>query len=201
MTEATRLDAFPVPLYIMNIAEETGNLNNDLVKDINWIVNTQTQERTGVGVKQTISGLEESVESFTQLAEILSNLSTQLLGRETTAEHFWANSTDSGFHMPHAHRIGEHMWNGVYFPSGDADWTYESSSSPKAGSLVILDPLEFVKSGVADEETDRYPYWGNPICIAPKAGTLALFPVYLPHMVTPAEGPRKSVAFYLRFMK
>ena len=94
MTEATRLDAFPVPLYIMNIAEVMGNLNNDLVKDINRVVNTQTQERTGVDVKQTISGLEASVESFTQLADILSDVSTQLLGRKTTAEHLWANSTE-----------------------------------------------------------------------------------------------------------
>ena len=199
MTEATRLDAFPIPLYIMNIATEMEELNKELVKDINWIVNAQTQQRTGVGVEQTISGLEDSVESFTQLADILSNVSSQLLGRESKAEYLWANSTKDGFHMPHSHRIGDHMWNGVYFPYGEADWTYESSSSPKSGSLVLLDPLEFVKSGVADEQTDRYPHWGNPICIAPKAGTLVLFPVYLPHMVTPADGPRKSVAFYLRF--
>lgn len=199
MTEATRLDAFPIPLYITNINVDMEGHNKELCKDINWIVNAQTQQRTGVGVDQTISGLEDSVESFTQLAEIISNVSTQLLGRPTKAEHFWANSTTDGFHMPHSHRFGEHMWNGVYFPMGETDWTYESSSNPKPGSLVLLDPMEFVKSGVADEHTDRYPYWGNPICVAPKEGTLVLFPIYLPHMVTPAEGQRKSIAFYLKF--
>ena len=196
MTEATRLDAFPVPLFITNINVLMEGHNKELVKDIDN--DPSVQQRTGVGVTQTKAGLEEYHYSFMRLKDIISNVSSQLLGREAIAEHFWANSTETGFHMPHAHRIGDYMWNGVYFPYGEADWTYESSSTPRPGSLVLLDPLEFVKSGVADEKTDRYPYWGNPICVAPKAGTLVLFPVYLPHMVTPADGRRCSIAFYLR---
>ena len=197
MTEAIRLDAFPVPLFIINIAEDMVDLNQELVSVIDE--DPSAQQRTGIGVTQTKAGLEQHHHSFMKLNDVISDASTQLLGRKVKAEHFWANSTEDGFHMPHSHRIGDYMWNGVYFPYGEADWTYESSSTPRPGSLVLLDPLEFVKSGVADEQTDRYPYWGNPICVAPKAGTLALFPVYLPHMVTPAEGTRKSVAFYLRF--
>jgi hypothetical protein len=196
MTEVHKVDAFPVPLFIMNLAEVMGTLNDDLVRDIEN--DPSVQQRTGVGVTQTEAGLEQRHHSFGQLKDVISDASTQLLGREVHAEHFWANSTEDGFHMPHAHRIGNYMWNGVYFPYGDTDWIYESSSTPRPGSLVLLDPLEFVKAGVADEHTDRYPYWGNPICVAPKAGTLALFPVYLPHMVTPADGPRRSIAFYLR---
>lgn len=198
MSEAIKLDAFPIPLYILNIADQTKDMNRGLVKEIEE--NKTHQQRTGVGVNQTRAGMEEHHFFFMQLQSTVNDVASQMLGRQVYSESFWANSTENGYHMPHSHRIGDYMWNGVYFPCGETDWFYESSSTPRAGSLVLLDPLEFVKSGVADIETPRYPYWGNPICIAPKEGTLVLFPVYLPHMVTPADGPRKSVGFYLRFL-
>jgi hypothetical protein len=196
--KADKLDAFPIPLYILNIADQTKDMNRGLVKEIEEY--GHHQQRTGIGVDQTRSGMEEHHYFFMQLQSIISDVATQVLGRKTSAESFWANSiNESGYHMPHSHRIGNYMWNGVYFPCGDSDWHYESSSTPREGSLVLLDPLEFVKQGVADDKTDRWPYWGNPVCVAPKEGTLVIFPVYLPHMVTPTTRPRKSVAFYLRF--
>lgn len=202
--QATKLDAFPIPLFVFDIGAPATELNDALLCDLERELGSDTQTRTGVDASQSYAGLESKYQSFSALQDILGDVSSQLLERECKAEHLWGNTLTEphGFHMPHSHRIGNYMWNGVYFPMSLDGPAIQSSSHPPAGSLVLLDPLEFVKSGVADESTDRYPYWGNPICITPKAGTMVLFPVYLPHMVTPlgVRKQRASVAFYLKWI-
>ena len=202
--QATKLDAFPIPMFLFDIGAPATELNEALLCDLERELRVDTQTRTGVNADQSPAGLESKYQSFSALRDILGQASSQLLERKCTAEHLWGNTITQphGFHMPHSHRIGNYMWNGVYFPMTLDGPALHSSSQPPEGSLVLLDPLEFVKSGVADEDTDRYPYWGNPICITPKAGTMVLFPVYLPHMVTPIgqHDSRTSIAFYLRFL-
>ena len=210
MTNATRIDAFPIPLFTFDMSSETDDLNKELLRETQIALRGQTETRTGVDAVQTVAGLENQYSSFAALQGIISEVSTQLLERGCVAEPLWTKmiTEPHGYHMPHSHRIGNYMWNGIYFPMSLDGPPVNSSSQPPAGSLVLLDPLEFVKSGVADEKTERYPYWGNPICITPKAGTLVLFPVYLPHMVAPvgkqmietSDSYRTSVAFYLRFV-
>ena len=213
------LDIFPIPIMIGTLGEESRELNRQLIEDSKRAFNEiNTEQRSGVGVDQTISGLENYYESFRTLGVIISQCSkTRLQGsQEISTEGFWVNrnTNKSAFHMPHSHSFKKYMWTGVYFPTSgfingkaisdnenlDEIADLKSSSQPSPGALTLLDPLEFAKSGICEPEIPRYPYWGNPIVIPPKEGTFVIFPTYLTHMVTPTNEDnfyRLSTAFYL----
>jgi len=219
-----RLDSFAIPISIGTFGESSRELNTQICLDSERAFNeVEVEERTGVGIEQTISGLEKHYDSFKTLADIITEYSRPLIGETGTlntdinAEFFWANrnTNRSAFHMPHSHQLDGYMWTGVYFPtSGWRDGNpisenqdlnkitkITSKTQPSPGDLTILDPLQFVKTGTATKKTNRYPYWGNPICIPPKEGTIVMFPTYLPHLVTPTEEDnfkRLSIAFYVR---
>jgi len=218
------IDAFAIPINVGTLGESSRELNRKLVEDtFHAYDNVEIEERTGIHIEQTISGLERNYVSYQALASILSEYSKQIVKHTGThntdiqAEFFWANinRNPSAFHMPHAHQLDGYMWTGVYFPTSgwkdgkeiseeqnlDEVVDITSRTQPLPGSLTLMDPLHFVKTGVATKRTDRYPYWGNPITIEPKEGTVVLFPTYLPHLVTPTESEnftRMSIAFYVR---
>lgn len=214
------MDIFAVPISVTNFGEESRDLNKQLLYDCERIYeDEQTEQRTGIGVHQSKTGLETKYDSFQRLQKIISSASKDTVQRGGTqssnvqATGFWINiNTDPcAYNMPHSHSFS-YMWTGVYFPTSGFDNNHEissdqdldefteilSSSKPNPGSLVLLDPNEHTKSGIADRNTSRYPYWGNPICITPREGTLVIFPSYLPHMVTPTckdHFKRISIAF------
>ncbi len=216
------LAAFPIPISYATLGEESRALNAILLKDIFDSVNGKpTQLRSGVGVRQTIGSLEEQYESFKELKEIIEEVSRGIVeysksgGSKISVEAFWANVNNDpfAFHMPHSHTV-KYMFTGVYFPSSgiskgvhlssrqnlDEPVVLQSKSQPDPGSLVLLDPLEFVKNAISIGETSRYPFFGHPISVTPKEATLVIFPSYLPHMVTPTKDPnltRVSIAFNL----
>lgn len=218
------LDAFPIPISIGSLGEASRELNKSLCEDSDKAFNeVEIEERTGIGIRQTISGLESKYKSFDRLSRIITEYAKDTVFKTGTkntdirSEYFWVNENTnrSAFHMPHSHQLDGYMWTGVYFPSSgwkngkaisdnqnlDEMTTISSKTQPGPGDLTLLDPLQFVKTGVATKRTDRYPYWGNPICITPKEGTLVLFPTYLPHLVTPTDEDdfkRLSIAFYVR---
>lgn len=224
MANIANLDVFPIPISVGTLGEGSRELNAKLCEDsFRAFDEVEVEERTGIGIEQTVSGLERNYESFDTLGKILTEYSKNTVfsaGTSNTdikAEFFWANrnTNKSAFHMPHSHQLDGYMWTGVYFPtsgwrgdvaiskSQDLDELVDitSRTQPEPGSLTLLDPLQFVKTGVATKKTARYPYWGNPITITPKEGTVVLFPTYLPHLVTPTEEDdftRLSIAFYVR---
>jgi hypothetical protein len=222
--KAINVDAFPIPVTVGTLGEASRDLNKQLLLDIEHAFNeVEVEERTGIGIDQTVSGLEEGYQSFQILQHALTQFSTQTVLRAGTrnsdikAEFLWANrnTKSSAFHMPHSHQLDGYMWTGVYFPSSgmkegvslsdeqnlDEAPQLVSKTQPSPGDLTLLDPLQFVKTGTATKKTDRYPYWGNPLCVTPREGTVVLFPTYLPHLVTPTEQDdflRLSIAFYVK---
>lgn len=199
-----RLDAFAIPIFYDDLSSIILPKHNiDLWNDV--IDHENSQARSGRNVKQTTLGLEEKYKSFEELSLLISMWAKDKI-REAGSEpqsgkamSFWGNynNTPHAYHMPHAHTVNGFMWTGVYFPRGETDTFLESSNIPRPGSLVLMDPMGPMKTSCATSETKLYPYWGNPICIQPREGSVILFPSYLPHMVTPTETgeERMSIAF------
>lgn len=199
-----RLDAFAIPIFYDDLSSTISRKHNiNLWNDV--IDHENSQARSGRNVKQTTLGLEEKYKSFEELSLLISMWAKDKI-REAGSEpqsgkamSFWGNynNTPHAYHMPHAHTVNGFMWTGVYFPRGETDTFLESSNIPRPGSLVLMDPMGPMKTSCATAETKLYPYWGNPICIQPREGSVILFPSYLPHMVTPTETgeERMSIAF------
>ena len=218
------MDLFPIPVSVGTLGEQSRGLNERLIEDT-WraMEEMPIEERTGIGIRQTMSYMEKNYQSFKDLATIITEYSKPFIkatgthNTDINAEWFWVNvnQNPSAFHMPHGHQLDGYMWTGVYFPTSgilngknieddedlDVMTNIESRSQPHPGDLTFLDPLQCTKTGAATKRTDRYPYWGNPMCITPKAGTIVMFPTYLGHLVTPTEKEnltRISIAFYVR---
>ena len=215
------MSAFAIPINYGSLGEGMREINKSLTEDILHYMNIKdTQPRSGVGVKQTHLGLEHSYTSFEMLGTIISDYLAHYVkwaGVHTEnikVKEFWGNvNTDaSAFHMPHSHGLRTAMFTGVYFPSSgihngihlsesqnlDDDPEIISRTQPNPGDLVLLDPLEFVKTSMVTGTTDKYPFFGNPICVPPRESTLIVFPSYLSHMVTPTKKEnftRISIAF------
>ena len=224
MGQQANLSLFPIPVSVGTFGEASRELNKQLVIDsLDGLATTEVEERSGIHVKQTVSDLEGKYNSFAKLQALVTDYARGVVSWAGThnsdikSEFFWCNLNQrrDAFHMPHSHQMDGYLWTGVYFPTSgvldgknlsddeDLDVMVDitSKTQPDPGSLVLQDPLHFVKQGVATKKTDRYPFWGNSICIVPKEGTIVLFPTYLPHLVTPTEKDnftRLSIAFYVR---
>lgn len=224
--KAFTMNAFPIPIVYGNFGEESKELNKSLVQDALHSIETQkAEQRSGVHVDQTSYGLEGKYTSFEQLASLIQQFAEGYIRQAGVKKElfkvydFWANlnQNPSAYHMPHSHSFHAGMFTGVYFPTSgwwetedgqqesvdDYEAEVYSSSQPKPGNLVFLDPLEYVKTALATPSTEKYPYFGNPICIAPKEGTIVLFPSYLSHLVTPTEREnwtRMSIAFNIKVL-
>lgn len=222
--QAQKLDLFPIPIAVGTFGEGSRDLNERLRNDAFKAMDEMPIEpRTGIGVRQTMSYMEQNYDSYKELAGLVTEFakpfirSTGTHNTDINAEWFWVNINEKpdAFHMPHAHQLDGYMWTGVYFPtSGILNGVHLSETQnlnepvrimsrtqPDPGDLTFMDPMQFTKTGVATKKTDRYPYWGNPICITPREGTIVMFPTYLGHLVTPTEKydfTRISIAFYVR---
>ena len=171
MANIANLDVFPIPMSVGTLGEESRELNAKLCEDsFKAFDEVEVEERTGIHIQQTVSGLERHYASYEILGRMLTEYSKNTIfatGTHNTdirAEFFWANknTNKSAFHMPHSHQLDGYMWTGVYFPtSGWRDGVAISKSQnldemvditsrtqPEPGSLTILDPLQFVKTGV-----------------------------------------------------
>ena len=213
-------DAFPIPVCVTTLGESMRDLNKQLISDQKQEIDTNTMRRSGVNVKQTETKLDKKYESYNLLSKridhycynFIKNICPNITNAKSSAYFGNINDDKMAFHMPHSHSFDGFTFTGVYFPSSgfrnnvaisdqqnlDEPISLSSSTQPPDGSLVILDPLEYVKTGLAPEGAPKYPYFGNPICVVPKESTLIMFPSYLPHMVTPTREDnfvRISIAF------
>lgn len=216
------IDGFPIAIMHHLFGCSFNDLNKRLLNDIDSeIASKQQIERTiertgGREIIQTPTLLETKYQSFKELSTniclIVQPFFKQIGVIETniTAVDFWANVNESvsGFHMPHSH-TGKSIYTGVYFPTTGFLNNVEieenfnqpiikSESNPAASSLVLLDPLEFVKTTTITNKVLRYPYFGNPICFQPQKSLMVMFPNYLPHMTIPNKNnnlKRISIAF------
>lgn len=216
------INAFAIPIVCGCFGEQSRKLNKQLLDDIfHCIENSDLEKRSGIGVKQTLLGLETFYTSFELLSGLISNYSEKYitstgvkLKNSPLVKDFWANvnNDSSAFHMPHSHSVKSSLFTGVYFPSSgiqndihvsdtqnlDEEIKLVSKTQPNPGDLVLLDPLENIKTAIASDNIEKYPYFGNPICIEPKESTIVIFPSYLMHMVTPTKKEnftRISIAF------
>lgn len=214
------IKAFPIAISYCLLGRELNQLNISLVNDIEKELSSHSSiERTGgKDVMQTKTNLEDKFDSFSQLSKIITlhaSLTLEKIGvkeNKVAAIDFWGNINQSvsGFHMPHSHTCGLHnIYTGVYYPSSGFlngneieekfnEPVVKSESNAAAGSLVLLDPLEFVKTTTINNNVSRYPFFGNPIVFTPQKSLLILFPNYLPHMTIPnkvSNFKRISIAF------
>lgn len=214
------IKGFPIAICYQLLGCSYNNLNQQLVADI--VSETElgkvTKRTGGDDILQTNAGLEKKYDSFKQLSIVINNIASSFLHNigvkedRVTAIDFWGNINQSvsGFHMPHSHTSGnKNIYTGVYYPtSGFVDGLeieekfnqpiIKSESNAAAGSLVLLDPLEFVKTTTITNNVLRYPFFGNPIVFSPQRSLLILFPNYLPHMTIPnkvSNFKRISIAF------
>ena len=111
------------------------------------------------------------------------------------------NNNPSAYHIPHIHGAGKTLFSGVYYPSSgildgkelsddqdlNVDVNFETSLEIKSGSIVLLDPSFVARTAVLSDKIRRKPYYLQQVCLEPKAGTLLLFPAYLPHYVVPTQ--------------
>jgi hypothetical protein len=213
--------AFPNPIAYMSLGENSRDLNKQLVRDLLLCANVnKTQLRSGVGIDQTIADLQTRYDSFNSLKTIIDNIMVNVqsyfgIQGVPNSRTYWGNINNDGYayHMPHSHNAKD-ILAGVYFPTSgigsddvdvpiDVEVEIRSSSRPDPGDLVFLDPIAFAKTPVIQKDNvQRYPFFGNPICVSPREGTLVLFPCWLPHMVTPTRKEnftRMSIAFGVDF--
>lgn len=218
------INAFAIPVACASFGEQARSLNKRLMDDIfHCIENGGLEKRSGVGVKQTTLELENIYSSFELLGSFISKYSENYVnwagvksGTPPVVNDFWANVNDdpSAFHMPHSHSVKKAVFTGVYFPSSgildgvhisesqnlDEELHLTSKTQPNPGDLVLLDPNENIKTAIATDNVEKYPYFGNPLCFEPRESTIVIFPSYLMHMVTPTKKEnftRVSIAFNL----
>lgn len=205
---------FQIPLAFGTIGSESKSLNDLLLKDVVAETKHQTQSRSGVHVFQTMNSMEDKYESFKDLKVVIDSLAKEALHQFGVYENqiqsydYWGNynpGNPTAYHMPHSHGINGPIFTGVYFPMGDNTKMDEvpeisANSHPPPGSLVLLDPIEYIKSAISSSKTERYPYFGLPICVTPQEGAFFIFPSYLPHMVVPTENDkmRCTIAFNIK---
>lgn len=218
------IECFPIPVFYRLLGSLFNDLNDCLVSDIELeVASGKLANRSGGNsISQTTLGLETRHTSFNKLRDVILSLSNECLttigvkNSIANVHGFWGNinQSDTGFHMPHSHVAGNHnVLVGVYYPTSgfvkkDGVWVeieesfqqpvIKSESNPAAGSLALLDPLEFVKTVFTSSNVSRYPYFGNPICFKPQKSLLIVFPTYLPHMTIPNnrnDFKRVSISF------
>ena len=216
---------FSVPITLCNFGKEAKELNNRLLNDILTLYKGEPiQTRSVVNGWQTKGGLEKDYTSFSELSELIEKVIGSVIpsyGFPSESLHLfrmgdlWANILDrpGSFNMPHIHGTGETLFSGVYYPTSGMRVDIENQeyysdnydtvqiradSHPNSGDLVLFDPASDIKRQVIPGIVNRYPYYGQEICIEPRESHLVIFPNYLKHMVAPITQPnfrRVSISF------
>lgn len=176
--------------------------------------------RSGVGVEQSRLGLERHYVTFSILSKKIHEFAKPYITENRTKADFaiqnmWVNvnSDPSAFHLPHVHSFKNSVFSGVYFPTNgihegthidtQGEFTPQWNPHPEPGSLVLVDPGQIYKTGIAHyNQLEKYPYWGSSISFTPQENGIILFPSYLQHLVTPIRKKdfvRISIAFDIQF--
>lgn len=203
---------FPIPVGIKNLGEESRELNKQIIKEIyklKEIENSKT--RSGKNLFQTGADLHTRSDFFNELCGVFFNhmkpylesvgINDPDINCEIDGLWFNYNNSPHAFHIPHIHGSGKTLFSGVYYPSSgildgkelsddqnlNENVNFETKVDIKPGSIVLLDPSFVAKTTVLADFIKRKPYYLQQVCLEPKAGTLLLFPAYLPHYVVPTQ--------------
>lgn len=223
-TKVNSYNAFPLPITFANVGSSSREFNHLLIEDLyKEIEDEGSVTRTGIGVHQTLAGMEERSENFRRLGDYLKPIMMNHVnhsGYQNVVDFhvmgMWGNINEKSpyaYHIPHTHGV-HNDFTVVYFPSSgiingkelsddeDLDQMPDPAATqqPPPGSLVIMDPSGFVKQSMIGSSPfiQRHPFHGQPICVQPRAGFMVILPSYVPHMVTPTENPeltRISISF------
>ena len=222
----TRLVAFkpifPSPFGYCNFGEENRELNQQLIKDIDYdrSIGTGKQRsfKHNASSWQSQPTMDKRYDSFKTLREQVEYAMKPIMrhsGFEQRVvdnckiEHFWANLIfdAGGYSTPHFHGSGRTLWSGVYYPQGmgeeennldefkEEKWI-QLGHSKGDGLLILYDPARVVK-GQVKTSFETGEYYGQEVTIVPRESLLVMFPNWMTHMVTPLTKKEKrySISF------
>ena len=212
---------FSTPFGYANFGEYGRELNKQLIKDIDQhMLENMSRDRTfakNESAWQSDHFMEDHYDSFRQLGVLIEEASKPILKHSglkddylphVKVEHLWSNVIFDvgGYSRPHHHGSGRTIWSGVYYPKGmeedDNLDKFEETDYIKLGFqkgdglLVCFDPAKVTK-GLIKTGMDTGEFWGQDITVVPRESLLVLFPVWVPHMVTPLTKKQKrySISF------
>ena len=221
----TRLVAFkpifPSPFGYCNFGEENRELNQQLIKDIEYdrSVGTGKQRsfKHNASSWQSQPEMETKYDSFKILTEQVQYAMKPIMKHsgfeqrvvdKLWVENFWANLIfdAGGYSTPHFHGSGKTLWTGVYYPQGmkininldeftEERWI-QLGHRDGDGILVLFDAAKFTKAQVY-KPFDTGEYYGQEVTVIPRQSLLVLFPAWMSHMVTPLtkKENRYSISF------
>jgi len=212
---------FASPFGYSNFGEENRELNQQLIKDINYDRSVDTgKERSfkhNDSSWQSFPTMETKYDSFEKLREQIqyalkpimkhSGFEEQVVD-DCKVENLWANLIfdAGGYSTPHFHGSGRTLWSGVYYPQGlekndnldefkEEEWI-QLGHKDGDGILVLYDPAKVVKAQVY-KPFKTAEYYGQEVTVVPRESLLVLFPAWMSHMVTPLtkKENRYSISF------
>ena len=222
----TRLVAFkpifPSPFGYCNFGEENRELNQQLIKDIDYdrSVGTGKQRsfKHNASSWQSQPEMETKYDSFKILTEQVQYAIKPIMKHsgfeqrvvdKCKVENFWANLIfdAGGYSTPHFHGSGRTLWSGVYYPQGMGEEENNLDEFKEEdhiqlghkkgdGILVLYDAAKLVKAQVY-KPFETGEYYGQEVTVVPRASLLVLFPAWMSHMVTPLtkKENRYSISF------
>ena len=213
---------FPSPFGYCNFGEENRELNQQLIKDIDYdrSVGTGKQRsfKHNASSWQSHPGMEKKYDSFKILKEQVQYAIKPILKHsgfeqkvvdKLWVENFWANLIfdAGGYSTPHFHGSGRTLWSGVYYPQGMGEEENNLDEFKEEdhiqlghkkgdGILVLYDAAKLVKAQV-HKPFETGEYYGQEVTVVPRASLLVLFPAWMSHMVTPLtkKENRYSISF------
>jgi uncharacterized protein (TIGR02466 family) len=216
---------FSTPIGYINFGEQSRNLNQQLIVEIEQEMQThKTARRSFSGndsAWQSESGLENKYSGFGKLQEIFRQAVTGILTNLDLKKEYhdkihvyglWANviTKSGGWSQPHIHGDGDVMWSGVYYPKSEGSENINLDEFDRSklliastvvtadGVLVLRDPAKVIKNLTKSRMFDSKLFNGGDIYIHPREGMLILFPASLEHFVTPLinfKEKRYSISF------
>ncbi len=221
----TRLVAFkPLfasPFGYSNFGEENRELNNQLIKDINYDRSVDSGKSRSFKHNdaswQSHPVMETKYDSFEILREQIQYALKPIMKHSgfeeevvdnCKVENLWANLIfdAGGYSTPHFHGSGRTLWSGVYYPQGleennnldefkEEEWI-QLGFKKGDGLLVLYDPAKVVKAQVY-KPFKTAEYYGQEVTVVPRESLLVLFPAWMSHMVTPLtkKENRYSISF------
>ena len=212
---------FASPFGYSNFGEENRELNQQLIKDINYDRSVDTgKERSfkhNDSSWQSFPTMETKYDSFEKLREQIQYALKPIMKHSgfeeevvdnCKVENLWANLIfdAGGYSTPHFHGSGRTLWSGVYYPQGleendnldefkEEEWI-QLGFKKGDGMLVLYDPAKVVKAQVY-KPFKTAEYYGQEVTVVPRESLLVLFPAWMSHMVTPLtkKENRYSISF------
>jgi len=211
MAQYSMMNIFPVNFGVINLGEESREMNKRIVQEIyNLKEEEKRMLRTGVGVYQTTLGVEKRSSLLSQVNQHIHELLQQYFKDSGVkdldalrTENCWFNYNNdaNAYHVPHLHGHGSTVFSYVYYPSSgildgkhlsddqnlDEEFVMDFTHEPKPGSISFMDPAYNVKRQIIPRKMRQLPYYALHASIVPREGILVVFPAYLVHWVTPTH--------------